>query len=106
MDWPAGAGRANSAQRPAKGPATWLLDNVELLRPGMRVLDVAAGRGRHALLFAAAGFPVTAVDRDAAALARLAETAAALGTPLDDAGASIWSTAAPTSARAPSTWSS
>jgi rhodanese-related sulfurtransferase len=67
---------------PAKGPATWLLDNVEFLRPGMRVLDVAAGRGRHALLFAAAGFPVTAVDRDAAGLARLAETAAALGTPL------------------------
>ena len=67
---------------PAEGPAGWLLENADLFRPGMRVLDVAAGRGRHALLFAAAGFDVTAVDRDAAGLARLAIIAAAMGLPL------------------------
>src|SRR5690606_2531077 len=44
-----------------------------------RVLDVAAGRGRHALLFAAAGFEVTAIDRSAEARAELARNADALG---------------------------
>lgn len=65
-----------------RGPAPWVLDNADLLRPGMRVLDVAAGRGRHALLFAAAGWPVTAIDRDGARLAALAAVAARLGWPL------------------------
>jgi SAM-dependent methyltransferase len=46
------------------------------VRPGMRVADVAAGRGRHALLLAAAGFLVTAFDRDAAAMARVRDLAA------------------------------
>jgi rhodanese-related sulfurtransferase len=62
-----------------EGPAGWLLANADLLRPGMRMLDVAAGRGRHALVCAAAGFQVVAVDRDAALMARLADVAAAMG---------------------------
>jgi rhodanese-related sulfurtransferase len=66
----------------AEGPAAWLLENVDLLRPGMRVLDVAAGRGRHSLVLATAGFPVTAVDRDADRLARLAAVARAMGAPI------------------------
>ncbi len=37
-------------------------------RPGVDVLDLACGRGRHARLFAAHGHAVTAVDRDADAL--------------------------------------
>ena len=53
------------------GPAPWLLENVDLLPASGRALDVACGRGRHALLLAAAGFAVTALDRDAAALDRL-----------------------------------
>ncbi len=61
------------------GPAGWLLDNLDVLRPGMRVLDVAAGRGRHALLLAGAGLTVTAIDRDEARMTRLAEVAARLG---------------------------
>lgn len=73
--------REFGAARP-DGPVAWLLDNVDLLRPGMRVLDVAAGRGRHALLFAAAGFAVTAVDRDAALMTRLDRLARAIGHPL------------------------
>ena len=47
------------------GSAPWLVDNVDLLPDTGRVLDVACGKGRHALLLAAAGFAVTAVDRDA-----------------------------------------
>jgi rhodanese-related sulfurtransferase len=65
-----------------EGPAGWLVDNADLLRPRMRMLDVAAGRGRHALVGAAAGFSVVAVDRDAALLARLADQAAAMRLPL------------------------
>lgn len=62
-----------------EGPSSWLLANADLLRPGMRVLDVAAGRGRHALLFGAAGFAVTAVDRDAGRIDRLEAVASRMG---------------------------
>lgn len=41
------------------------------LVPDGEVLDLACGRGRHARLFAAAGYPVLALDRDADALASL-----------------------------------
>ena len=51
---------------------------AELVPAGGTVLDVAAGGGRHALLFAARGHPVVAVDRDAEALAALAATAPAI----------------------------
>lgn len=75
-------GARDFAPAPISGPAEWLLENADLLRPGMRVLDVAAGRGRHALLLAAAGWPVTAVDRDAARMAALAATAVRLDWPV------------------------
>lgn len=65
-----------------EGPTGWLLDNADLLRPGMRVLDVAAGRGRHALLLAGSGWHVTAVDRDPAAMTRLGTIATRLGWPV------------------------
>lgn len=44
---------------------------AQLIAPGARVLDVAAGGGRHARYFAARGHPVDAVDRDAEAMAML-----------------------------------
>jgi tellurite methyltransferase len=72
---------------PDIGPSSWLLANVDLLgmtgaaRP--RVLDVACGRGRHALLLAAAGLAVTAVDADPDAIAALTGMAARLGLPLE-----------------------
>ena len=56
---------------PMSGPAPWLVDNIDLLPGAGQALDVACGRGRHALLLAAAGFTVTAVDRDEDALDRL-----------------------------------
>ncbi len=42
-----------------------------LVSRGARMLDVAAGHGRHARFFAARGARVVAVDRDASALATL-----------------------------------
>ncbi len=43
------------------------------------MLDLACGRGRHALYLARAGFRVRAVDRDAGAIADLRDTAGRLG---------------------------
>lgn len=54
--------------RAAGIPARWVVDNLDVLPAAGRALDVACGTGRHALLLAAAGFAVTAVDRDTAAL--------------------------------------
>jgi tellurite methyltransferase len=62
-----------------RGPAPWLLENADLLARGGTVLDVACGRGRHALLLAAAGFEVHAVDRDPDAIAFVRGTAERLG---------------------------
>jgi rhodanese-related sulfurtransferase len=66
-------------EAPIWGPSAWVLDNADLYGGHPRALDLACGRGRHALLFAAAGFSVTAIDRDADALAALASSAGALG---------------------------
>ncbi len=64
------------------GPSSWLLENADLLPRGGAALDLACGRGRHALLLAGAGLEVRAVDRDAAALASLRATAARLQLPV------------------------
>lgn len=68
------------AHEPARieGPSSWLLACVDLLPRGGTALDVACGRGRHALLLASAGYDVTALDRDAAALEALGASASAL----------------------------
>ena len=63
---------------PLRGPSAWLIENADLLPRGGQVLDVACGRGRHALLMASAGFDVRAVDRDPDAIAFLSDTAARL----------------------------
>jgi 2-polyprenyl-3-methyl-5-hydroxy-6-metoxy-1,4-benzoquinol methylase len=64
-------------------PATsWLRLNTDLLRPGMRALDVACGSGRHAIRLAAAGLKVTAIDRDERRLESLRERALRLGVPV------------------------
>jgi rhodanese-related sulfurtransferase len=60
-----------------RGPSSWLIDNADLLPHGGKVLDVACGRGRHALLLASAGFDVTAIDRQPA-IDHVRETAARL----------------------------
>ncbi len=70
---------------PVAGPSPWLLANASLAPRGARTLDVACGRGRHALLLAGAGYPVRAVDRDAAHVAWLGALARRLHLPLDAA---------------------
>lgn len=52
-------------------PSRWVCDWAHLVAPGGAVLDVASGAGRHARWFAARGHPVTALDRDTAALATM-----------------------------------
>lgn len=58
-----------------RGPSSWLIDNPDLLPRGGRVLDVACGRGRHAMLMASAGFDVHAIDRDPEAIDFVRSTA-------------------------------
>ena len=58
-----------------RGPSSWLIENADLLPRGGTVLDVACGRGRHALLMASAGFTVRAIDRNPEAIEFLKHTA-------------------------------
>ena len=69
--WP---GPREFGATPMRGPAAWLIENADLLPRGGKVLDVACGRGRHALL-PSAGFDVHAVDRDPESIAFLQSTA-------------------------------
>jgi SAM-dependent methyltransferase len=52
-------------------PSRWVRHWAHLVDAGGAMLDVASGGGRHARWFAGLGHPVTAIDRDAAALATL-----------------------------------
>jgi len=56
-------------------PSPWIVRFAHLVAGNARVLDLACGLGRHARFFAGRGCRVLAVDRDAAALASLAEVA-------------------------------
>jgi SAM-dependent methyltransferase len=65
--------------------SAWVARFAPLIAPG-EVLDLACGGGRHARLLAALGHQVTAVDRDAGALAQAAgERIAPLHYDLEDA---------------------
>ena len=52
-------------------PSRWVARFASLVPEGARVLDLAAGHGRHARLFASRGARVVAVDRDADALSAM-----------------------------------
>ncbi|MPW17340.1 SAM-dependent methyltransferase [Paraburkholderia sp. CNPSo 3157] len=52
-------------------PSRWVKRWAHLVEGGGAVLDVASGAGRHARFFASRGHSVTAIDRDAAALATM-----------------------------------
>ncbi len=64
-------------------PSTWLLWHDYLFRPGMTVLDLACGEGRHALKAAQWGATVTAVDQDDTKLETGREAAERLGVTVD-----------------------
>ena len=53
-------------------PSVWVQRFVPLIRQGGRVLDLAAGAGRHTRLLLDMGFTVSAVDRDIEGLRPLA----------------------------------
>jgi rhodanese-related sulfurtransferase len=76
-------GRRESGTTPASGPSPWLVENAALAPRGARTLDVACGRGRHALFLAAAGYPVRAIDRDAERVEGLRLLSRRLRLPLD-----------------------
>ena len=61
----------------------WLTDNRDLWQTQGRVLDVACGRGRHALLLAQSGLRIRAIDRDPDAIAGLGAEADRLGLPIE-----------------------
>lgn len=54
------------------GPSAWVVRWAHCVPAAGRVLDVAAGSGRHARYFAERGHPVEAVDRDPGLSSRLA----------------------------------
>lgn len=51
----------------------WITRFASLIRPGGRVLDVAAGHGRHTRYLLGEGYAVTAVDIDVSGLSDLKE---------------------------------
>ena len=66
-------------------PEPWLIDNQDLLPGSGRALDVACGRGRHALWLAAQGLVTVALDRDPDAVRFIDQEALRLGVPVTTA---------------------
>jgi 2-polyprenyl-3-methyl-5-hydroxy-6-metoxy-1,4-benzoquinol methylase len=64
-------------------PSTWLTWHDYLFRPGVTVIDLAAGEGRHALKAAQWGATVTAVDADESKLETGRDAAGRLGVSVD-----------------------
>ena len=54
------------------GPSAWVQSHASLVKRGGKVLDVAAGGGRHTRYFKELGYQVTALDRDVSRLQDLA----------------------------------
>ncbi len=55
-----------------QAPDPWIKRHIDLFPEGGKVLDLAAGAGRHTLLSIALGHPVVAVDRDTSRLKKAA----------------------------------
>jgi len=70
-------------------PSPWIARFAHLVPHGARVLDLAAGRGRHARFFADRGVRVLAVDADADILATLSSRPA-ITTRVADLEAANW----------------
>ena len=63
-------------------PEPWLTDNQDLLPGSGQALDVACGRGRHALWLAAKGLVTVAIDRDPDAVRFIDDEARRRGVPV------------------------
>jgi SAM-dependent methyltransferase len=57
-----------NTEAPAMSSSAWVRRFLPLIAPGGRVLDLAAGGGRHVRLLRTAGYQVVAADRDVGAL--------------------------------------
>lgn len=84
------------------GPSSWVVEKAGLMKRGGRALDVACGRGRHALLMAMLGMHVDAVDRDEGACAALGKIATRLGLDVRPIAADLESGAASLPVETPS----
>ena len=73
-------------------PSAWVTRFCPLIATGGRVLDLAAGSGRHSLYLAKLGFSVLAVDRDAGALELLEQSKGSLAIQMEhlDLEGSTW----------------
>ena len=77
-----------SAERPLGAPSAWVMRHALALPHSATILDLAAGRGRHAIPLAAAGRTVIAVDIVEAAVAAARRRArGALAAVVADVGA-------------------
>ncbi|WP_310450794.1 class I SAM-dependent methyltransferase [Sulfuritalea sp.] len=74
----------------SENPSLWVKRFTPVIKMGGTVLDLACGRGRHSLLLAESGFRVEALDRDAAALAAIADRAPGIVTRLADLEGDAW----------------
>jgi len=74
----------------SENASLWVRRFMPLIKSGGTVLDLACGRGRHALALAADGFQVEAVDRDAGALAAIAARAPGITTRCADLEGGGW----------------
>jgi len=71
-------------------PSPWVTRWAHLVKPGGRVLDLAAGGGRHGRLFLARGHAVTFVDKNAVPLEDLHSQAGATVVAADLEDGSPW----------------
>ncbi len=71
-------------------PSPWVERFLPLIEEGGAVLDLACGKGRHALAMAARGCRVEAVDRDAEAIARISSVAPGITTRVADLESGPW----------------
>ncbi|MEP6689534.1 MAG: class I SAM-dependent methyltransferase [Gemmatimonadaceae bacterium] len=78
---------AASAGREPGAPSAWVIAHAPLLPRGALVLDIAAGRGRHALALAALGHSVLALDASEPAMGELGRRDARVMATVGDAGA-------------------
>jgi SAM-dependent methyltransferase len=66
------------------GPSDWVTRFAPLVRPGGSVLDLAAGRGRHARYFLDRGHMVVALDRTVSYLDDIADQIEVIEADLED----------------------
>jgi tellurite methyltransferase len=86
---------SDSDATPERGPAQWLVDNVDLLPSRGRVLDLAMGTGRNGLFLAERGHEVVGIDVSTVAAQRCQAEAARRGVKMEMIIASLETFAIP-----------